>query len=575
MEKLLVGVESGFWYNPENPDESMRFIKECGFEAVDFSFNALYRQSFDTEKLTSFYDQSIEELFEYFRPLKEAAEKHGIRFPQTHGIYPVFWDDDEAVTNYNIGITNKLIALCEFLGCEALVVHPATQPELHKEAELENNLNVYRQWIPAAKKHGVKVCLENLFFYYDMDIYEGTCSNVKEACWYIDTLNAEAGEDVFGFCLDVGHAVVTGANLYQYIMELGKRLTVLHIQDNDGNCDSHMMPYTQMDKRGKRLRIDWEKFTRGLREIGYEGPLCFESAHGVQVMPEEVHIEGFRLMSAIGKYFRKRISESYWTQSPKNIYVAAHRGWPDKYPENTMESFRAAEALGVDQIEFDVRVTKDNELVIIHDATVDRTTNGSGLVCEKTLAELKELDAGSHKCEEFKGCKIPTLIEFMEFIKNNKEITLDVELKEYPTEGHEEIAYSVCDRVLKIIDDYGFTDRVVLNTFSGKLHEYIYKKYGKKYRQHVYYPQSNLGECELDPYSYAYCCCMFSEGEKVPMASKEEFDEMLARGVQPWAGAGVKTAEDVAESIRCGAYLITCNNPDEILKYLREQGCHK
>lgn len=266
---------------------------------------------------------------------------------------------------------------------------------------------------------------------------------------------------------------------------------------------------------------------------------------------------------------------NYWTQNPKNIYVAAHRGWPDKYPENTMESFRAAEALGVDQIEFDVRVTKDNELVIIHDATVDRTTNGSGLVCEKTLAELKELDAGSHKCEEFKGCKIPTLIEFMEFIKNNKEITLDVELKEYPTEGHEEIAYSVCDRVLKIIDDYGFTDRVVLNTFSGKLHEYIYKKYGKKYRQHVYYPQSNLGECELDPYSYAYCCCMFSEGEKVPMASKEEFNKMLARGVQPWAGAGVKTAEDVAESIRCGAYLITCNNPDEILKYLREQGCHK
>lgn len=266
---------------------------------------------------------------------------------------------------------------------------------------------------------------------------------------------------------------------------------------------------------------------------------------------------------------------NYWIQNPKNIYVAAHRGWPDKYPENTMESFRAAEALGVDQIEFDVRVTKDNELVIIHDATVDRTTNGTGLVCEKTLEELKELDAGSHKSEEFKGCKIPTLIEFMEFIKSNKEVTLDVELKEYPTEGHEEVSYSVCDRVLKIIDDYGFTDRVVLNTFSGKLHEYIFKKYGKKYRQHVYFPQSNLGDCEIDPYSYAYCCCMFSEGEKLPMATKEEFDNMLARGVQPWAGAGVKTTEDVDESIRCGAYLITCNNPDQILKFLREKGCHK
>lgn len=53
---------------------------------------------------------------------------------------------------------------------------------------------------------------------------------------------------------------------------------------------------------------------------------------------------------------------NYWTQSPKNIYVAAHRGWPAKYPENTMESFKAAEAIGVDQLELDVRVTKDNEM---------------------------------------------------------------------------------------------------------------------------------------------------------------------------------------------------------------------
>jgi len=272
---------------------------------------------------------------------------------------------------------------------------------------------------------------------------------------------------------------------------------------------------------------------------------------------------------------------NYWTQSPNNIYVAAHRGWSAKYPENTMESFRAAESLGVDQIEIDVRVTKDNELVIIHDATVDRTTDGTGLVCEKTLEELKALDADSHKGEEWKGCKIPTLIEFMDFVKEKDVPTLDVELKEWPTEGHEAIAYDVCDRVLKIIDDYGYTDRVVINTWSGKLHEYIYKKYGKKYRLHSYFPVSCLGEIELEPYEYPYCCCMFAQDENGMrdksrvMAEKEEFDKMNARGVQPWAGAGVKTEEDVLEVIKHGAYLITCNNPDEILYYLRKHGCHK
>jgi len=261
---------------------------------------------------------------------------------------------------------------------------------------------------------------------------------------------------------------------------------------------------------------------------------------------------------------------NYWTQSKNNIWVAAHRGWSAVYPENTMEAFKAAAELGVDQIETDVRITKDGELVLFHDAKVNRTTNGEGLVIEKTLAELQALDAGSWKGEQFKDCRVPTLLEFMEYVKNYPTLTLDIELKEYPTEGHEEISYSVCDRVLQIVEDYGFGDRIVINTFSAKLHEYIQEKYGSKYRQHVYYPLSTNGICRKDPYSYAYCCCMFGEGEI--MASQEAFDNMAAKGVEPWAGAGVKDSAGVDLAIERGAVLITCNNPDEILNLLREKG---
>ena len=137
---------------------------------------------------------------------------------------------------------------------------------------------------------------------------------------------------------------------------------------------------------------------------------------------------------------------NYWTQSRNNIYVAAHRGWCAKYPENTMAAFRAAMEIGVDQIETDVRVSRDGELVLIHDATVDRTTNGKGLVCDKLLCELKTLDAG-------KGENIPTLRELMELVKDHPTMTLDIELKEYPTAGREELAYSVCDKALAMIDD--------------------------------------------------------------------------------------------------------------------------
>lgn len=268
---------------------------------------------------------------------------------------------------------------------------------------------------------------------------------------------------------------------------------------------------------------------------------------------------------------------NYWTQSKKNIFVAAHRGWCAVYPENTMLAFRKAIEIGVDQIETDIRVTADGELVCIHDATVDRTTNGTGKVCEKTFAELRSLDAGIKKGAEFAGERIPTFIEFMELVKDHPTLTLDVELKEYPTAGREELAFEVCDRVLKIIDDYGFSDRVVINTFSGALHEYIQDKYGSKYRRHIYYPISHLGAVKRDPYvDGAYCCCMFRTlYSPINMATKAEFEKMESLGVQPWAGAGVKDMAGVDSAIECGATLITCNNPDVILECLRERGYHQ
>ena len=264
----------------------------------------------------------------------------------------------------------------------------------------------------------------------------------------------------------------------------------------------------------------------------------------------------------------------YWNESKDNIYVAAHRGWPAVYPENTMESYRAAADLGVDQIENDIRVTRDGELVLIHDAAVDRTTDGHGLVEEMTFRELRALDAGGWKGERFRGAKIPTLIEFMEMVQEYPRMTVDFELKEYPTPGREKLAYDVCDRALRIIDEAGFTDRCVINTFDAKLQAYIKKNHDPRLRRHVYYPLDCMGQVEEDPYEGAYCVCMFGDRAGEIMADRESFDMVRARGVRPWAGAGVKDAAGVDLAIARGAELITCNNPDVILSLLRERGRH-
>ena len=99
--------------------------------------------------------------------------------------------------------------------------------------------------------------------------------------------------------------------------------------------------------------------------------------------------------------------------------LCAHRGCPDTHPENTLPAFRQAIALGAQMIEFDIQITKDSFLVIMHDQTVDRTTNGKGKVLELTLAEIKRLDAGMKKDPSFAGTPVPTLEETLALMPRN------------------------------------------------------------------------------------------------------------------------------------------------------------
>lgn len=107
--------------------------------------------------------------------------------------------------------------------------------------------------------------------------------------------------------------------------------------------------------------------------------------------------------------------------------LCAHRGAMDTHPENTIAAFGEAIRLGAHMIEFDVRITKDKKLVIMHDRTVDRTTNGTGSVTDLTLEKIKILDAGSWKSEEFAGEKVPTFKEALSVMPKN--IWLNIHLK--------------------------------------------------------------------------------------------------------------------------------------------------
>ncbi len=111
---------------------------------------------------------------------------------------------------------------------------------------------------------------------------------------------------------------------------------------------------------------------------------------------------------------------------PRHVLVIGHRGNPADAPENTLASIASAFALGCDLVEIDVRLTRDGVPVIMHDETVDRTTDGTGHVADLTLAELKALDAGSWKHARFAGERIPTLAEALRVAQGKGTLLLDL-----------------------------------------------------------------------------------------------------------------------------------------------------
>ncbi|KYC95120.1 glycerophosphodiester phosphodiesterase [Heyndrickxia sporothermodurans] len=144
-------------------------------------------------------------------------------------------------------------------------------------------------------------------------------------------------------------------------------------------------------------------------------------------------------------------------------FIFAHRGSAGTHPENTMESFIAAEKSGAEGLELDVHLSKDGEIVVIHDETVDRTTNGKGFVHQLTVAELKELNA-SYKFKTFQSFirspKIPTLKEVFEWMRGNN-LLCNIEMK------NGKIMYPLLEeKVIQLIRDYRYEERIIISSFN-------------------------------------------------------------------------------------------------------------
>ena len=141
--------------------------------------------------------------------------------------------------------------------------------------------------------------------------------------------------------------------------------------------------------------------------------------------------------------------------------IFAHRGACALAPENTLPSFELAVTHNADAIELDAKLSRDGTVMVIHDQTVDRTTNGTGKVNELTLKELKSLDAGSFLRSEFSGTTIPTLDEVFESVGHR--LVVNVELTNYKSSDD-----NLVQKVAEIVKRHEMENRVLFSSFLPK-----------------------------------------------------------------------------------------------------------
>lgn len=270
-----------------------------------------------------------------------------------------------------------------------------------------------------------------------------------------------------------------------------------------------------------------------------------------------------------------RFREKLFDNKSKYVTVVAHRGDWRNSPENSIQAFKNCIEMGVDMIEIDVRKTKDNELVIIHDATVDRTTNGKGKVSDLTLEEVKKLRlrAGHGVVTRH---EVPTLEEVLNLCKDKVLINIDK-------------GYDYFQQMYSLLTKTGTLDQVVIK--GGHSYDKVKGQNGKVLDEVIYMPIVNLNnknaEELLDGWlaakPVAIECCIGkydAEVERLLKKIKQSDSKIWINSLWPSLNDGhdddravEMNQEDEAWGwiLDRGATLIQTDRPEELLDYLDDK----
>jgi len=264
---------------------AVKMICENGFDGIDFS---MFKMQNDDDILNQ------ASYAEHAKGLLKIASDYGIGFEQAHAPFPSMKENN---AEYNAKIFEKLVRSLEIAGildAKICVVHPV----FFSENKKERNLELYHKLEPYAKDFGVKIALENMWGWDNVNkkCCPNVCSVASEFNDYYDSLNSEN----FTTCLDLGHCGLVGESAGDMIREMGHdRLGALHIHDNDNVHDSHFLPYV--------MDMDWDDILKALGEIDYKGHFTYEADYFLKRFPDDLMPACLRFMHDVGRSMMNKI----------------------------------------------------------------------------------------------------------------------------------------------------------------------------------------------------------------------------------------------------------------------------
>lgn len=230
----------------------------------------------------------------YVAEIAEMGRRWGVTFTQSHlPYYDVFGKNDSAKVALFEELIHRSILASGMLGIQWTVTHPATvyeSPDM--QVSLQRNVEYYTPHVETAKKAGLGIALENDFEFHPKQPRQRIfCSSVYELRDLVDAFNSPN----VGCCYDFGHANLVGAGFHrQNLNVLGKRLKAVHVQDNLGMLDDHMLPFCG--------NINWAEAMAGLADIGYEGELTYEIQEFGHHFPNDLKHAVLDISVTVGNY---------------------------------------------------------------------------------------------------------------------------------------------------------------------------------------------------------------------------------------------------------------------------------